>query len=893
MAYSAAVFHIDPVNGNDAVRNTIAIASSTNTNPIQITTAVAHGLSTNDRVNITGHLVNTNANGTYTITYVNTTAFTLNSRAGNGVGVATGSVYKKPIESSTNTSPIEITATAHGLVTGAVVTITGHLLNTNAVGVWKITYVDANHYTLDGSIGNGTGVATGYVVPFGGMNWADAWKTTTLGATAARIAPDDEIRFAKSPSPVSIGNGKWTAGPIPATQIPTSSTNASPIVVTKTGGHGYANGDVIRIIGHGVNTAANGANGTWFIANVTSTTFELVGSTGNGIGGATGTMQNINARCVVLNSAQTATIDLCETAWTAANGSTVTALAAIKQGVNCARIQWPATPLTAGTKYAYKTISLTDYSSYQKLSLWFYSNLLCAAGTWKICLCSDTTGDTIVDTFLIPFVSVTPTVFALNRVSGGNLGSSIQSIALYCDTASPTSFGATTYLALDNIIACTTDGLSLRSLISINSNDAVTIGQTDGDFSWYSIQSIVDTLVVLDSHTGAIPGVGRGYSSLNAGSSTVATYKRESFGDAPMAYNIIINTINESGTPGHYISFIGGWNTSTNLQDGTTYFDTLSSYGVHFSITSKSFLKFRSFGCVRGQTGFNMLTIPINNIEVKDVFINCITTALQLSGASGIRYENLISSCCGSAASGALVIDAACSNIICKYLYIVGCLGSPIFGAGQLNIDTFVNVNNGINGFSYDGKLTLYEIWMDQSLATILSTQNEIYVSSSHMGTLVTTGINQYGAGVVSMPGQIRVDGATMEQNNSIRHVSQGYSWKTTITGNWRTSTFPIELSLVKMPVNANTLATVRAWIKKDTASAIGAALFCKGGQLSGVNSDITITKANDTNWEELTLTFTPTEKGVIEIKVRTWYISGTLDSTYCTYVHDLSMMQG
>ena len=37
------------------------------------------------------------------------------------------------------------------------------------------------------------------------------WKTITLGATAARIAPGDIIRIAKSPAPVSIGNGTWTS----------------------------------------------------------------------------------------------------------------------------------------------------------------------------------------------------------------------------------------------------------------------------------------------------------------------------------------------------------------------------------------------------------------------------------------------------------------------------------------------------------------------------------------------------------------------------------------------------------------------------------------------------------------------------------------------------------
>lgn len=63
-----------------------------------------------------------------------------------------------------------------------------------------------------------------------------------------------------------------------------SSTNTSPIVV-KRRQHRYSNGDKVRISLHDSNAAANG---NWTIANVTADTFELVGSSGSGIGGEDG-----------------------------------------------------------------------------------------------------------------------------------------------------------------------------------------------------------------------------------------------------------------------------------------------------------------------------------------------------------------------------------------------------------------------------------------------------------------------------------------------------------------------------------------------------------------------------------------------------------------------------
>ena len=125
-----------------------------------------------------------------------------------------------------------------------------------------------------------------------------AWRTFANGATAARIAPGDTIRIAKSPDPVSVGNADWTDYTTAPTALSMgSSTNATPIVVT-INSHGYSNGNLVNIQAHSTNT---NANNTWEIANVTTNTFELVGSVGNGVGGATGTCKNVTTLSVKLD----------------------------------------------------------------------------------------------------------------------------------------------------------------------------------------------------------------------------------------------------------------------------------------------------------------------------------------------------------------------------------------------------------------------------------------------------------------------------------------------------------------------------------------------------------------------------------------------------------------
>lgn len=60
-------------------------------------------------------------------------------------------------------------------------------------------------------------------------------------------------------------------------KLVSNATNSAPITVTITG-HGFLDGDQVTISGVVGNSAANG---TWLIDNVTTDTFELVGSSGN------------------------------------------------------------------------------------------------------------------------------------------------------------------------------------------------------------------------------------------------------------------------------------------------------------------------------------------------------------------------------------------------------------------------------------------------------------------------------------------------------------------------------------------------------------------------------------------------------------------------------------
>jgi hypothetical protein len=69
------------------------------------------------------------------------------------------------ITGATNATPIVITSVAHGLTSGSSVAITGVGGNTAANGSWAIIVIDADHFSLDTSTGNGAYTSGGSAVP--------------------------------------------------------------------------------------------------------------------------------------------------------------------------------------------------------------------------------------------------------------------------------------------------------------------------------------------------------------------------------------------------------------------------------------------------------------------------------------------------------------------------------------------------------------------------------------------------------------------------------------------------------------------------------------------------------------------------------------------------------
>ncbi len=169
-------------------------------------------------------------------------------------------MFTHVVTDASNASPIVITSANHGLADGNKIKINGVLQNTAANGVWTVTIIDSNRFSLTNSVGNN---------PYGGGGtWGRANDIT--------VATDTYFAY----------------------------TQQNQIEITSPA-HGLSTGQFIEISGAQGMTSANGV---WKVTVVNQDRFflsdELGRSQGNGtyFGGGTWTLMNVSKGLALVNA---------------------------------------------------------------------------------------------------------------------------------------------------------------------------------------------------------------------------------------------------------------------------------------------------------------------------------------------------------------------------------------------------------------------------------------------------------------------------------------------------------------------------------------------------------------------------------------------------------------
>lgn len=578
-----------------------------------------------------------------------------------------------------------------------------------------------------------------------GQTFATALKNISGATSAKGVQAGDTVRIEEAPIYDTGVNATWTSvtsrGITPfGTFTITAATNAAPIVCSFTN-HGYSTGDVIQISGANGNTAANGI---WKITVTSSSQFSLDDSSGNGTWSSGGAISPIFCRTIktasalvkpIASFAPLKTVSLgTRVAWVGSANVTTTLATTFGKGAVYDSITINAS-FTTG-KIAYYTLPATlNLSAYEQLSLFIYQNSGTLGGL-TISLCSDTTGDTAVDTFTIPSTGVIQvyTPFTINK--GSALGSSIRSVSI----SRAANNGAQLFI-FNSIVACksptSVDALSNTSLVTKNNG-------TEGAYSVGGFGGSDGTIVFLDSSPTALSNLTTTGGAYYGTTETASLWRYEPLNPYTLnsaalpasqstftTYNIFPSN---SGILNAPITYSGGWD-STNMstRTGQTWFTNQNGFGYGlYNSNGATDITIDRVNYTRCNIGYTS-----DNTSTRNIVQNCNYTATSNIGLSnsaftstGLQIQNCIVT---NTAATTGVFISYCSNDINSPVVINNCTFSG-------NVTNNLSINSATAGFPY---YNITNSSFNTSSATGINTSQFGYstITSNSINYFNTTGL--------------------------------------------------------------------------------------------------------------------------------------------------------
>ena len=538
------------------------------------------------------------------------------------------------------------------------------------------------------------------------------------------------------------------------------------------------------------------------------------------------------------------------TGWTAAANITLANNTSRKYGSNSLLVT-PATAFTTGKvcHAAVAGVGAQDFSAFTKISFFFRpgSATTIPADRYKLCLCSDTAGNTIVNEMNIPATvnNANWHIVVLDNVTA--LGSSIQSVAIYANSdPGNTAFG------INNIVAC--NNVTHQTLIGWQ-NDC-----------FYNVQSFDGTTITIDANQNA-PG-SRGWYG------TTGTQALHYINPSTAITTTTFNTINEGGTSAiGSIRFIGGWDTATNTITGYTAFaSNIVGVGTNINAQLRNYFQLSNLIIARSAT---LISLDNSSLYIIDNCVFCGGGGFTFFGYAEIRNSKILnlSATCGM--SSGLYYNCTFANF--GNSSAVSATLSPklircIFGNNQ---SSFPNTFTG--GTNYPGSaLALYKCLLDDTVEvgiTSLALNNIIWsydhdqIAGNHWGFTFR---------------------GTINWQTAVKQGSDPGAWRVVISGVERNSAFPVRFQFAQIAVSANAQVTVKAWVKKDTTG-LECRIFVEHADftLAGITAQ-SATAANNTNWQELTIQFTPTVEGIVPL----WFDSWATSPFSNTYIGSITVTQ-
>lgn len=588
-------------------------------------------------------------------------------------------------------------------------------------------------------------------------------------------------------------------------------------------------------------------------------------------------------------------IDDCETAWTGATNVTASTNTTRRKSGTRGASFLPATAFTTG-KIAHRALPATlDLSAYQQVSLWIHggSAPAVAANAMTLHLCSDAEGDVPIVSLPLPVhSSASWAVVVLD--AGAALPSAVASLSL---SASVDPSSGTFYL--DNIVACKAPGAA-DCVTHMHAIGKATVGEPE----WYAIGALTDT--------GATIG---GYYASEPGSATTAPRPyRGTTETVPTSVLLGITTgvasnerqIQDIGTDAAPITISGGWDrTDMSTQSGVTYFNGRHYNAAALDTNNKDWLVFEKIGGLNFTTAV-LLNSGGDNIDARlEQAVGCVAVWSHSSLAAGFQrlaftyahgmpiwtpfhtspnpvafevYGTRIHGSCVATSGAALSPSDGARHYIDRIdnaggygmlVQITEGQAADVYGT------TFANNAGTTDVRLASGAARLWDcVFADTAAVTAAASDEARLYSTRDQG--IANRHKTYGRYQL------------VSSDDTVRQTPSGLSWRLAVLSTTvYHSRSPATLSLGKIAVRANQLCTIGCSLRRsDVGLTLG--LRLRARQIPGLAEEVRalMTAAADT-WQEVTVSFTPTVDGVVEVEGIGW--GGT---TYSGWFDNLSAIQ-
>ena len=408
---------------------------------------------------------------------------------------------------------------------------------------------------------------------------------------------------------------------------------------------------------------------------------------------------------------------------------------------------------------------------------------------------------------------------------------------------------------------------------------------------------------------------------------------------AALASTTSVQTVSSSGNSTTPLYISGGWDLSTETQTGQTWFRQMhgtfaNRYGYGLYLTSISCTNLDKLNFLRYYYGINYYNSSNNTITSA----TCNSNSGPAIAYTNSSNNTITSATCNSNNYYGIYYNGSSNNTITSATCNSNTRYGIYYAAGSNNntITSATCNSNSQHGIYYAGSSS--NSISNNTITSATCNSNSqygiyYYISSSNTITSATCNSNNYGifyaissnnsiyslsttgnstAGIftnnsnnichtASIAESTKVNIGTSYYTDTRQHINNlgGYSyvysdyatansqdataggtgkeWKFAITNAARNNIYPFYIPIARAAVDGSGQVTVTIYFKKS-GTGIAGGLRVRAGQVawSDGTSDITVTCPNNTSRNQVTLQFTPTEAGVVEIEAGAWYVSST-----------------